>query len=217
MNPELRALLSNVKLKALVSTENIDLLERFYDLTLAESKIQNLTTLLKPEEFFEGHFVDVFELLESHFPLNAPLVDLGSGGGVPGIPYTILSGEPVILIESEIRKTEFLVRAVEALGLAGRIQVVRGRAEEVLPSLKPVTVMARAVGPVDRLLRFLKNCSTWNDLILFKGPKWEEEWEKSLLSIRKERLPKVKIHTEYQYTLGLTEKSRKIIHLKRST
>ena len=59
------------------------------------------------------------------------LVDLGSGGGLPGLVVAQQWPEAsVVLLDASARRTDFLRRAVERLGLQGRTQVVCGRAEE---------------------------------------------------------------------------------------
>jgi 16S rRNA (guanine527-N7)-methyltransferase len=61
-----------------------------------------------------------------------PFVDLGSGGGVPGLVLaTLLPETSWVLVDSMVRRTAFLEDAVERLGLAGRVQVVTARAEEI--------------------------------------------------------------------------------------
>jgi 16S rRNA (guanine527-N7)-methyltransferase len=59
-------------------------------------------------------------------------LDLGSGGGLPGL--VLVSAWPTTdwcLLDANQRRTEFLQHAVDVLGLAGRVHVVRGRAEEL--------------------------------------------------------------------------------------
>ena len=63
-------------------------------------------------------------------PVTGPVLDLGSGGGVPGLVVAALLAEPhVILLESGHRRCRFLLAVVERLGLAGRVTVVEARAE----------------------------------------------------------------------------------------
>lgn len=58
---------------------------------------------------------------------GGPIVDVGSGGGSPGIPLAVrLPDRAVVLLEAERRKCEFLERVAAGLG---NVQVVWGRAE----------------------------------------------------------------------------------------
>ena len=60
------------------------------------------------------------------------VVDLGTGGGVPGLVLAQLLPETTwVLLDSMVRRTAFLERAVTTLGLAERVQVVTARAEDV--------------------------------------------------------------------------------------
>lgn len=62
----------------------------------------------------------------------ASVLDLGSGGGVPGLVIAVARPDlRVVLLDASERRTAFLERAVEELGLTARVQVVRGRAEEL--------------------------------------------------------------------------------------
>lgn len=63
---------------------------------------------------------------------RAPLVlDLGSGGGLPGLVIACsLPGLRMVLLDSNLRRTEFLHEAVDSLDLTGRVSVMRVRAEE---------------------------------------------------------------------------------------
>jgi 16S rRNA (guanine527-N7)-methyltransferase len=60
------------------------------------------------------------------------LVDLGSGGGVPGLVLAVERPElDVVLLDASERRTTWLARAVARLGLGERIDVVTGRAEQL--------------------------------------------------------------------------------------
>ncbi len=59
-------------------------------------------------------------------------LDLGSGGGLPGLVLgTVWPESTLALLDASERRTAFLQQEVETLGWSGRVQVVRGRAEEV--------------------------------------------------------------------------------------
>ncbi len=82
----------------------------------------------------------------------ARFVDLGSGGGVPGLVLAGLWRESeCVLLDAAARRCEFLAEAVRELGWEGRIEVVRARAEEAgrEPALRATCdlVVARSFGP----------------------------------------------------------------------
>lgn len=70
---------------------------------------------------------------ETYRPDGAPhrLLDLGSGGGVPGLILAVLWPDTAVtLLDGMVRRTAFLDDAVEQLGLGERVEVVTQRAEE---------------------------------------------------------------------------------------
>ena len=75
----------------------------------------------------EGFTTVVGRLIDTVSPR---LVDLGSGGGLPGL--VVATGRPdasLLLIDASVRRTAFLSRAVDRLGLADRVSVLQERAE----------------------------------------------------------------------------------------
>jgi 16S rRNA (guanine527-N7)-methyltransferase len=77
------------------------------------------------------HIVHARRFLEVLRPAGR-LVDLGSGGGVPGLVLAAaLADTDVVLLDAGVSRTDFLRRVVARLGWAERVTVVTGRAEEV--------------------------------------------------------------------------------------
>jgi 16S rRNA (guanine527-N7)-methyltransferase len=81
------------------------------------------------------------------------LVDLGSGGGFPGLPLAVvLPTRRALLVDSIAKKARFLAAAVDALGLAGRVEAFTGRAEDLAADRRHrdrwPAVVGRAIGPL---------------------------------------------------------------------
>lgn len=99
-----------------------------------------------------------------HEGSHRTILDLGSGGGFPGIPLAAaLPASRVTLLDSVAKKVAFLDAARRAIGLAGRVDAVKGRAEELAvggghghrpgPGTGPWDVVtARAVGSLADLV-----------------------------------------------------------------
>lgn len=192
-----------------------DRLERafqFYNLLVFGNSQQNLTTAIDPGQFADRHLLDVVQLYLSGYVGEGIAGDIGSGGGIPGLLYAALFESRWRLIESEKAKTIFLERAAEALGLED-IQVLYSRFESLPTKSVPTTLVARAVTQISTFEKWLKPCSTWNKLILFKGPAWETEWADY---IGKTKTPYFKINRRVEYPAGKGAIRRVIVELVRS-
>jgi 16S rRNA (guanine527-N7)-methyltransferase len=188
-------------------------IKAYWDMVLEESKTQNLTSDLEWSVFLHKHMRDVVELENSQL-LEFPSLDLGSGGGLPGLVHAIISpASHWVLTESEGRKADFLKRAVEALGLASRVTVYSGRAENYLARNQVGSVCVRAVGSIEKIFGSIRNCSTWNSLVLLKGPKWDDEYSEFKKRTISKELKEAGTHI---YQLSTGDPNRIIIKLKKS-
>ena len=120
-------------------------------LLLAWTRAINLTAIREPAAVATGHVIDSLSAVPWLRARGADrILDLGSGGGFPGLPIgAALPGVATTLVEPTRKKAAFLRTAVDATGLSDRVIVVAGRAEELAadPTRRgtwPV-VMARAV------------------------------------------------------------------------
>lgn len=106
-------------------------------------------------------------------PDGPDLVDIGSGGGLPGLVIAIARPDlAVTLVESTRKKATFLEATAEALGIG--VRVVNERAETLEGDFALAT--ARAVAPLDRLLPWvLPLLGPGGRLYAVKGPGWRDE------------------------------------------
>jgi len=107
----------------------------------------------------------------------ATAMDLGSGGGLPGIPLALARPElSMTLVESRERKAAALAALVDELGLAPRITAVHARGERWLADHAVDVVVARAVEALPELLKRLRPVRRRiGRLILLKGPAVDAE------------------------------------------
>jgi 16S rRNA (guanine527-N7)-methyltransferase len=107
-------------------------LHLYLDLLLERNASLNLTAVRDPAAAWEKLILGSLAVLDAHvFRGDERVADVGSGGGLPGIPLKLaLPGISLCLVESDLRKAEFLRDAVAALDLAD-VEVEPRRAEEL--------------------------------------------------------------------------------------
>ncbi|MCX8133013.1 MAG: 16S rRNA (guanine(527)-N(7))-methyltransferase RsmG [Roseococcus sp.] len=133
-----------------VSRETECRLRAYLELLLAWNARINLIAPATEAVAWDRHVLDSWQLLPL-LPPRGALVDLGSGGGLPGLVLAIGRMEETHLVESDRRKAAFLREATRLLGLAH----VRVHAERLEAARLPraVAVTARALAPLQALLR----------------------------------------------------------------
>lgn len=144
--------------------------------------------LIGPREvdrLWDRHIVNS-AALESLIPEGVTVIDVGSGAGLPGIPLALVRPDlRVVLLEPLLRRSVFLQETVDELGIADRVTVVRGRAEEKLvPPAEVVT--ARAVAGLDQLVRWCwPLVKKGGRIVALKGEKAQLEVEEAAATLRK--------------------------------
>jgi 16S rRNA (guanine527-N7)-methyltransferase len=87
-----------------------------------------LTAIRDPAEAWRVHVEQALEAVSVLRELDGGIVDVGSGGGSPGLPLAaVLPDRPVTLLEANERKVAFLEHAARQFP---NVRVIRGRAEE---------------------------------------------------------------------------------------
>jgi len=103
-------------------------LDRFWALLLTWNARINLTGARNQAELIGDHLPDAL-VMSRLVPRGARVVDVGSGGGLPAIPFAVLRpADELTLVEPRAKRVAFLRTAVRELGLA-KVQVVAGRVE----------------------------------------------------------------------------------------
>jgi 16S rRNA (guanine527-N7)-methyltransferase len=154
-------------------------LSRYLDLLLQANKRMNLTRIVSRQSAESAHVGDALTLLP-FIPKDAHrIVDIGSGGGVPGLVLAIVRSDlHVTMVEATQKKARFLDETAAALGLIN-VAVVDERAEQVGRSQLRETfdvATARAVGELVWLAEWcLPLVKKGGCLLAMKGRKITEE------------------------------------------
>jgi len=161
-----------------VSRETMERLTEYADLLKKWNPAINLVSKSTIDSLWSRHFYDSAQIY--HFKPESPCkwVDIGSGGGFPGLVVAVLAKESaqdfhLTLVESDVRKSTFLRTVIRELGL--NAEVVAKRVEEI-PPLNADILSARALAPLDKLLEFAYFHLKEGGFAIFpKGQKYKAE------------------------------------------
>jgi 16S rRNA (guanine527-N7)-methyltransferase len=107
------------------------------------NKVYNLTAVREPERMIGLHILDSLSVLP-HIGDRSNIIDVGTGGGLPGIPLAITNPAlRVTMLDTIAKKTTFVRHAIGELGLKNA-EVVTGRVESYQPAIKFDCVISRA-------------------------------------------------------------------------
>ena len=160
----------------------VEKLGRFLALLLHASGRMNLTAIREPQEAWQRHILDSLTLMAplADLPEGATVIDVGTGGGVPGVPLAIVRPDlRFTLLDATAKKTAFVRAALDMFGVE-HSRVVTARAEEAgrYPQYRDTfdAAIARAVGPMatvaELVTPFVKPGGV---ALLIKGEKAGEE------------------------------------------
>jgi 16S rRNA (guanine527-N7)-methyltransferase len=169
-----------------VPPEMLGQLGVYLDHLLTVNQQMNLTAIREPEAAWRKLIIDSLTLLPvlADVAEDAAVIDVGSGGGLPGIPVAITRPDvAVTLLEATGKKANFLGDCAGQLKLAN-VKVINDRAEKVgqdkAHRQKYDVCICRGVGPMAELLEYtLPLVKVGGLLLAMKGPKVEEEMEKA--------------------------------------
>lgn len=134
----------------------------YLGLLLKWNKTYSLTAITTPERMVSHHLLDSLAALApiaARRPAGRPLrlVDVGSGGGQPGIPFAIARPDwRITLLDSNHKKTTFLRQAAIELGLAN-VEVVCDRVENLRPAEPYDIVTSRAFADLNDFSRLTRH------------------------------------------------------------
>ncbi len=159
-----------------------DLINKYFDLSeskmakinhlkvvyaLWNSKI-NLISRKDFDFFYERHVLHSLSICKVFsFKSNSKIMDLGTGGGFPGIPLAIIFPEvKFILVDSITKKTQALNSIIQDLEL-DNVKILNCRAEDINDKFD--FIISRAVAPLDKLIMWTNNQISTNNRHSFKN------------------------------------------------
>lgn len=143
-------------LGVVLTEDQVAMLHRYLDLLEKWNAAYNLTAVRGRDAMEVEHILDSLAVVP-YLPATGTVVDVGTGAGLPGIVLAISRPSlSCMLVDSNGKKTRFLLQAVHALGL-GNVEVRQARIEEVpVPAgeaARPLSVVSRAFASLPDMAR----------------------------------------------------------------
>ena len=164
----------------------IDLLEKW-------NVAYNLTAVRDVSQMVSVHLLDSLSILPFVSTQAHSVLDVGSGGGLPGVPLAIMRSDlAVTLIDSHSKKTAFLQQAVIELGL-NNVQVITDRVENIKEFQYDI-IVSRAFAELGDFVRLSEHLLAKNSVWLaMKGVYPYEEVDRLPENIIVEQIQEVKV------------------------
>ncbi|MEK9844019.1 16S rRNA (guanine(527)-N(7))-methyltransferase RsmG [Thalassospira sp.] len=160
-----------------VSRETLDRLNQYADLVVKWQPRINIVGASTAEDVWGRHLQDSAQLWPylQDVAAEGKIVDFGSGAGFPGIVLAILGAGNVTMMESNTKKTVFLMEAARVCNVLAQTEIARERIEAAAPRAADV-ITARAFAPLPKLLELgQRHLKAGGHYVLLKGRAFEDE------------------------------------------
>jgi len=137
----------------------------FYLSSIIEhNKHTNLVGKSTIENIWDRHVLDCLQLTKHIINKKLRILDLGTGAGLPGVLFSIVGYQRVLMVDSVKKKTDFVRKIIKELSLTAKIQNKR---IENPPTSQHDIIVSRALAPLVKLLTYARMYSNKNTTLLF--------------------------------------------------
>ncbi len=159
-----------------LSEDKIKQLDKLRDICLEYNSHTNLTSITDVSEFNVKHILDSLSILKFYELNDKKILDVGSGGGFPGLALAIvLDNSEIVMLDSNNKKTKYIDYAISELGLTNA-STINERVEDVNLKEQFDVVVSRAVASLNVLLEITADTIKKNGKgIYYKGSNLEDE------------------------------------------
>ncbi len=194
-----------------LSDEQIELLDKYCRALWSWNEKLNLTRHTDYEKFVARDVVDSLAL-EPFLDAGAAVLDVGTGGGVPGVVLAIARPDlEISLCDSVAKKAKAAQAIVDDVGLD--LHVHHGPGQIVVADFPFDVLVARAVAPLPKLLRwFAPRWESFDRMLVIKGPAWIDERAQAREAGLLQRLDLRKLAS---YPLSGTESESVVLSIRR--
>lgn len=175
----------------------------------------NVTAIKNEKDFIYKHYIDSL-LINKYIKENSKVIDIGTGGGFPGIPVKIVNDSiSITLIDSVNKKLNVIRESIKNLHI-NNVEIIHTRAEDLYKKKEYFeqydVATTRAVSNFKNIatymLPFLKKGGI---AICMKGPNYKEELDDAINEIKKyegevSEIKNYNINTEYERNIIIIKK-----------
>ena len=163
-----------------INNSKLEKINKLYDIYKKLNKNVNLISRKNFDNFYLHHIVHSLSLIKFIYNKNIRIIDLGTGGGLPGIPLSIIFDKnEFILVDSIKKKIKALNTIVNSLSL-NNVQLINMRMENI--SIKSDLIICRGVSSITKILKWSEKSIKKNgEILLLKGG----DVDKELININK--------------------------------
>ncbi|EAR11231.1 16S rRNA (guanine(527)-N(7))-methyltransferase RsmG [Reinekea blandensis] len=202
-----------VKLGVELTDAQLDRLLAYHALLVKWNKAYNLTSVRDAGDMVDRHLVDSLSILPA---LTAePLLDVGTGPGLPGMIIALLKPDvPVFLLDSNGKKTRFLNQVKMSLNVEN-VTVVHHRLESWQPERQFEQITSRAFATLSDMVSFSRHLlADHGRFIAMKGLYPQEELEQlpsdiEIIAVSELRVPGTS-GARHLVELGFSQHERKL-------
>ncbi len=157
-----------------INTSKLEKINKLYDIYKKLNKNVNLISRKNFDNFYLNHIIHSLSLTKFIYEKNIRIIDLGTGGGLPGIPLSIIFDKnEFILVDSIKKKIKALNSIVNSLSLKN-VQLINIRMENI--SIKSDLIICRGVSSIINILKWSKKSIKKNGkILLLKGGNVDKE------------------------------------------
>ena len=142
----------------------VDKIDYYLSSIIEHNKHTNLVGKSTIENIWDRHVLDCLQLTKYIINKKLKILDLGTGAGLPGVLFSIVGFQKVLMVDSVKKKTDFVRKIIKELSLTAKIQNKR---IEKSPTSQHDIIVSRALAPLVKLLTYARMYSNKNTTSLF--------------------------------------------------
>ena len=155
---------SDIVSEFLLNKTQVDKIDFYLSSIIEHNKHTNLVGKSTIENIWDRHVLDCLQLTKHIIDKKFKILDLGTGAGLPGVLFSIVGYQRVLMVDSVKKKTDFVRKIIKELSLTAKIQNKR---IEKPPTSQHDIIVSRALAPLVKLLTYARMYSNKNTTSFF--------------------------------------------------